>query len=264
MLESENTLNFEAENELLLSVFPSIQTTDTVYLVDGDQTKISVIEKSILRNKVILCIHHFSNNVRLRIIPWIDTMKKKCTKNEIYGESGPVSEADFEDVDVSEDDLQEDLFSCDKLSPSLSSSSSPSISLTPSFRSTLSSSSSASSDITSHETTHTSQSSPDIHDFILMLETIFSSNETGVQSWYKIFSNLRKSPTKEIALAKLSYLENQDLPYAKFLSKNVNKWLLCMFTWEMTFGCQATQLQEGLFASLKRITGYSRMYPHEV
>jgi hypothetical protein len=73
-----------------------------------------------------------------------------------------------------------------------------------------------------------------------------------------MWKDVKDAPTLPEVRVRLSQIEvvyPTSKSYCDFLWTNVNTWATCVFTWMLTFGLQASSLQEGLHAQLKSITG---------
>jgi hypothetical protein len=82
--------------------------------------------------------------------------------------------------------------------------------------------------------------------------------------WYRIWNNLRFSSTERSVDWKLAILIESGFQYGKYLRSCKKYWVVFFFTWEVTFGCESTQLMEGVFNSLKSKLGKNKLFHHEV
>ena len=222
MLLHEDITTFDSFIDFVTDEYPILKDRKTISLVDGDQANFNSIERKLRKSTIVTCLYHISGNVKQYIMPWLK--KKVITIND-----------DIEDEQV-ENELYESVenvqspYSTDNI--------------------VVSSSSSASS-----STATTTNVLVDVNvdtciaDFkILVTNARNESNSVKGNGWFNIFDSLRKSPTNKVADMKLDYLFSSGLSYAKYLKKIKHTWLLCNYTWEITLGCQSTQLQEGVFA----------------
>ena len=114
--QSESINNFRSQVTLLLRICPQIQQCRTVFLLDGCQAMITVVEQMIRNNLIILCLYHFSENVKKRVLPWLLlAAKKHHDQSEIV--PAPISQ---ESIEILVEQEGEDEDSGDKIEELLS------------------------------------------------------------------------------------------------------------------------------------------------
>jgi hypothetical protein len=225
MLQSESARNFEAEIEFLLTIAPHLEYGKTVTIIDGDPAMIAALEEKLKGD----------NHRRLACLFHQSANVKEKIQPFLKRYRGKQFEDEDEGKDISSKASE---FVEENLYPTASSSSS---------------SSSLSASQSEKES-----------DFLVNFRSSVENAGLEKHSWYTIFQDIRNSPSKNMAFMKLDVLIEEGLPYAKYLKRTSDMWLLCNFTWELTFGCESTQLQEGVFGSLKLFTGYERILSHQV
>jgi hypothetical protein len=82
--------------------------------------------------------------------------------------------------------------------------------------------------------------------------------------WYQLWKLLRNSNSFMEASARLDLLKDLGLSYSEWLRRNMQLWLRASFTWELTFGYEASSLQENIFSTMKRLLEGETILIHQV
>lgn len=297
MLQSESMVNFDGELDFLHEICPQLQQSKTVTIVDGDHAMISSLKRKLPGDdhKKLACLSHFSSNVKEKIVPFLRRKPSSDDVQSVSPAETPHNDKvvflcslcqktrfchsqliiNFEagaccsDIgrscdEKNEENDNEDEYGSGMISDGFVSAATDIVYEHDPDDSATTSVASVSSFIDTEHFSASSQQTPQSLSAIEHFKLLFSKAKSDTKSWYGIFEDLRNSPTEAIAFQKLDFLEDKGLKYAKFLKEISHMWLLCHFTWELTFDCQSTQLQEGAFSSVKLITGYRVIYLHQV
>ena len=268
MVQHEDIPTFDAMTDFLLYIYPQLKTARTVCLVDGDQANMNSIERKLTNTKLMACLYHISNNVKSYIIPWL---KRKMKSRNVGSHSENIEVEDEDSVNDDESEDEDLLEKTEELFHGIQNVSSSNMNSSSSSSSNMNSSSSSSSNMNSSSSSSSnininslSRNEKHLNEFKAIVKSSRQVKSQVGHAWYPIFDNVRNSPSTEIADIKLDYLISEGLTYAMYLKRIKRTWLKCNYSWEPTFGCQSTQLEEGIFSSLKCLTGREPMYLHQV
>jgi hypothetical protein len=291
LITHEDIETFEFEIDVLLTKYPYLADDKFVLIVDGDRAKWHAARAKFKNVTIIVCLYHMSENIKAHFGPMCKRSAKSkqstASKEAATTEDGAIDENAA--LSPAKIDLESDCWiqceACEKwrkVSQSFNSNdflkqftcvqnnwdsfNSCDIEEQECFAVTIDVGNTSTSteecldeDDPKGPASPTSFSTPTAAATSSNASTsiggIFKGHgEINNITWNKMWKYLRTAPT--IAHVRSRLNEVQMLfpgakTYIKFLWDNVATWAACASEWQLTFGFQASSMQEGIFSALK-------------